>query len=253
MSKPIIGITTGRYNRVPKPELRQGVLFGCPKTYATAVLDAGGAPVLLARTDDKDAIADVMARTDALLLSGGGDMVSLLYGEEPHPKTTYQDPVRDRMELEAIRIALERGVPILGICRGIQVLNVAMGGTLVQDVGSEVPDAHQHYTHARDTVLSHTVDVEEDSLLARVLGMTSTPTNSWHHQAVKEPGKGLRISARARDGVVEAIEADDGRPVLAVQWHPEDCCDEYPPFQKLFDWLVESAAGAARGAESEDR
>jgi putative glutamine amidotransferase len=184
-----------------------------------------------------------MSAVDGLLLSGGGDLVSLLYGEEPHIATLNQDPVRDGMEFEALRIALDAGLPVLAICRGMEVLNVALGGTLVQDIPSKVPDAIQHYTHARDTVLSHTIDIEEGTRLARVLGPTSTPVNSWHHQGVGDVGKGLRVNSRARDGVVEGIEADDDRPVLAVQFHPEDCAEDYPVFQRLFDWLVAEAAG----------
>jgi len=145
------------------------------------------------------------------------------------------------MEFESIRVAMDAGMPILGICRGIQVLNVALGGTLVQDVDSQIADVVQHFTHERETTLAHTIDIEENTLLARILGTTSTAVNSWHHQAVKDPGKGLRVNCRARDGVIEGIEADDGSPVLAVQCHPEDCCGKYPLFQRVFDWFIEEA------------
>ena len=214
--------------------------------YPAAVLRAGGAPILLPRTDDEDVMQAVMLAVDGLLLTGGGDVVSLAYGEEPHPKAGGQDPVRDAAEFAAIRLALDRGLPILGICRGIQTLNVALGGTLIQDVPSQVAGACQHSTRASENMLGHTVDVEPGSLLARILGVTSTAVNSWHHQAVKGVGDGLRVNCRARDGVIEGVEAADGRPILAVQCHPEDAAEQFPLFRKLFDWLVAEAARRTR-------
>lgn len=241
MARPIIGITTGRRNHPAAGGQIQTTSVSCTLAYQDSVIRSGGAPVLLPRTDDEDVVAAVMSTVDGLLLSGGGDVVSLAYGAEPHPKSAYQDPVRDRMEFQAVRIALDRRLPILGICRGIQSLNVALGGTLVQDIAAEVPGASQHYTRERETVLAHTIDIEPDSLLATVLAATTTAVNSWHHQAVRDAADGLRVNSRARDGVVEGIEATDGRAVLAVQCHPEACCREYPMFQRLFDWLVEQA------------
>jgi len=241
MTKPIIGITTGRRNvGTPRNETPNAVM-GVPMDYPDAVVRSGGAPVLLPREADPDVVRAVMGTVDALLLSGGGDIVSLEFGEEPHPAAKYQDPIRDAMEFEATRVAIDRGIPILGICRGIQTLNVAMGGTLVQDVPSQVPDALQHYHNEVESVLTHTIDIEPDSILARVLGVTTTAVNSWHHQSVKDAAPGLRITARARDGVVEALEADDGRPILTVQCHPEACCKAYPFLQKIFDWIVDEA------------
>ena len=245
MDKPIIGITTGRRNLQPKPDQRQTALMGVPLEYVDCIVAAGGAPLLLPRTDEPDVVARVMAAVDGLLLSGGGDVGSLTYGQQSHPKACYQDPVRDRMEIQATRLAVEGGVPVLGICRGLQLLNVALGGTLVQDIKTELPGACQHYTKERESFLAHTIDVEPDSLLARVLGTTSTAVNTWHHQAADEIADGLRVSARAPDGVIEAIEAADSRPILAVQCHPEDCAHEHPLFQKLFDWLVAEAKTTA--------
>jgi len=246
MTKPIIGITTGRRNNITPRPARQTVTMGCPIEYVDSVVRGGGAPMLLPRIADADAVASMMRSIDGLLLSGGGDVASLAYGEEPHPKGKFQDPVRDRMEFEAVRLAMELDRPILGICRGVQSLNVALGGTLIQDIEAQVPGACQHYTRERETLLAHTIDIEPGSLLAGVLGTTCTAVNSWHHQAVGDVAEGLRVNCRARDGVIEGLEADDGRPILAVQCHPEDCCEEYPLFQKLFDWLVEEAAAVQR-------
>jgi gamma-glutamyl-gamma-aminobutyrate hydrolase PuuD len=240
--KPLILVTTGRQNpATPRGEV-QFVTTGCDLDYATATVRAGGAPLLFPCVEDAEAIAAAVAAVDGVMLTGGGDVVSLEYGEEPHPASKLQDPTRDAMELAVTRHALERGVPILGICRGAQVLNVALGGTLIQDIASEVPGAIKHFSEGLETVLLHTVTIEPDSLLARIWATTKAPINTWHHQAVKDLGRGLRVNCRAADGVIEGIEAADGRPILGVQFHPEECAARYPLFQALFDWLVGEAS-----------
>jgi gamma-glutamyl-gamma-aminobutyrate hydrolase PuuD len=244
--KPIILVTAGKQNpATPRGEV-QVVTAGCDVDYIQSVVRAGGAPVILPCVADPEAVRAVVQAVDGVLLTGGGDIVSLAYGEEPHPTSKLQDPARDAMEFEVTRRALERELPVLGVCRGVQVLNVAQGGTLIQDVPSQVPGAVKHYSEGLDTVLLHTVEIEADTLLARVLGTTSMAVNSWHHQAVREAGQGLRVNSRARDGVIEGLEAADGRPILGVQFHPEECTATYPQFQALFDWLVREAAGRAR-------
>jgi gamma-glutamyl-gamma-aminobutyrate hydrolase PuuD len=250
MSKPVILIPIGKQGQLaPRGEI-QAVITSCNMQYIHSVVRAGGAPVLLPCMTDKEAIRAALQVADALLLTGGGDILSLAYGEEPHPASKYQDPVRDEMELEVTRLALERGLPVLGICRGIQLLNVALGGTLIQDVPSQVRGAVKHYSQGLDTVLLHTIEIEEDSLLSRLFQTSSTAVNSYHHQAVNELGQGLRINCRARDGVIEGIEAADGRPILGVQFHPEELTERYSRFQALFDWLIQ-AAGGDRSQEAE--
>ena len=244
MSKPLIVITAGRRNLSAIAGEVQTALTGCDVDYVSSVLRAGGAPLLLPYLADNEAIETALRVADGLLLPGGGDVVSLAYGEEPHRKSVYQDPVRDEMELEVFRRAMEQNLPILGICRGIQVINVALGGTLVQDIPLQVPNACQHYSAPLAPVLSHTVDVEADSLLARVLETTSLAVNSYHHQAVKDPGRSLRTNCRSRDGVIEGIESSEGKPILAVQCHPEEVAAAHSVFQRLFGWLVREAAGA---------
>jgi len=242
VNRPVIGITAGRGNQVTERHERQAVTIGCRAEYADPIVRAGGAPILMPPVEDLKAVAAMMRPVDGLLLSGGGDIVSHVYGEEPHPENLNEDPIRDEMELEAVRLAMEMGVPIFGICRGIQTLNVALGGTLVQDIPAQVPGAFEHHNiHERGRAPVHTIDIEEESLLAKVLGTTCTTVNSRHHQAVKDTGRGLRVNCRSPDGIIEGIEADDGRPILAVQCHPEDSLEEYPLFQKLFDWLVAEA------------
>jgi gamma-glutamyl-gamma-aminobutyrate hydrolase PuuD len=215
---------------------------GCDVDYVKSVMRSGGAPLLLPFLSDGDSIAASLAVADGVLMTGGGDINPLHYGEEPHPKTYYQDPARDEMEFELARRSVELGKPVLGICRGIQALNVAFGGTLVQDIPSQIPCACRHFAQPLAPVLVHNVDIEPDSLLSQVLGATSLAVNSYHHQSVKDVGSGLRVNCRARDGVVEGLESSDGKPVLAVQCHPEELAAEHEAFQRPFDWLIAEAA-----------
>ncbi len=156
MPKPIIAITAGRQNLASQRREVQTVWAGCDVDYINAVLRSGGAPVLLPFLADKESVSAALEVASAVLLTGGGDILSLSYGEEPHPRSIYQDPARDEMEVEVVRVALEMKLPILGICRGIQILNVALGGTLVQDVPSQVPGAVKHYSAGLAPVLLHT-------------------------------------------------------------------------------------------------
>lgn len=241
MPKPLILITAGRQNRhAPDGDL-QAVTTGVNLDYVHAVLRAGGTPLLAPRHMDGEATAALVEIADGLLLTGGGDVVSLAYGAEPHPASAYQDPVRDAMELAATRAALARNLPILGICRGIQLLNVALGGTLIQDIPTEISNALGHYARAVAPVQMHTVDIEDGSLLARVLDAPALAVNSYHHQAIEKLGRGLRVNCRARDGVIEGVESDEDHPILAVQFHPEEHAATDPRMQALFNWLVGAA------------
>jgi len=241
MSKPIILITAGKQNRQAAWGDIQITYSGCSLDYVDSVVRAGGAPVVLPRHADHEAIRAAAMMAHGVIFTGGGDVVSLNYGEEPHARAKWPDPTRDDMELALARFAGELSLPVLGICRGIQILNVAAGGTLVQDIPSMVSGAVQHYADPLDPIPSHSIDIEADSLLARMLGSTMGRVNSYHHQAVKDVGKGLRIVARARDGVVEAVEASDNRRLLAVQWHPEELSLHDPQCLAIFEWIVNEA------------
>ena len=241
MKKPIILITAGRKNHPAKESQPQTIWSGCDIDYTLSVARSGGAPLLLPCVTDRDTVLAALGAADGVLLTGGGDVLSLNYGEEPHPTSKYQDATRDDTEIALAHAALERGVPILGICRGLQLINVALGGTLIQDVPSQVPGAVKHYGDALDTTLLHTIEIEPGSLLAQVMGATKMAVNSYHHQAAKEVGTGLRVNCHAKDGVIEGLEANDDRPLLCVQFHPEECTATYPQFQPLFDWLVKEA------------
>ncbi|HEX5322262.1 MAG TPA: gamma-glutamyl-gamma-aminobutyrate hydrolase family protein [Capsulimonadaceae bacterium] len=244
MAKPLILVTSGRQRRAAARSEIQTINTGVDIDYIDSLVAAGGAPVILPCMPDKAVAAAAVNAADGIVLTGGGDVMSLAYGEEPHPSCMYQDPVRDEIELEVVRLALARNLPILGICRGLQVLNIAFGGTLVQDVVSQVKGAVKHYAHGLTPVLMHSIDVTEDSQLARIFGRTSLPVNSYHHQAAKDIGKGLRANCWARDGVVEGLEAADGRPIVAVQFHPEEVALEHAEFLKLFQWIVRESSSA---------
>lgn len=242
MKKPIILITAGRKNESAGDSKPQTVWNGCDIDYTQSVARSGGVPLLLPCVTDEATVLAALDAADGLLLTGGGDILSLNYGEEPHITSKYQDPKRDALEIALTEGALERDIPILGICRGLQLLNVAMGGTLIQDIPSQVPDSIKHYGAGLTTTLLHSIDIEPDSILARVLNTGKMAVNSYHHQAAKDVAPGLKINCRARDGVIEGLESADGKPILSVQFHPEEIADVYPQFQPLFDWLVSEAS-----------
>jgi putative glutamine amidotransferase len=217
VTRPVVGVTTSWEVMTSRgwTELTAGV----PATYVAAVQRAGGRAVLLPPDEDT---ADALEGIDALLVSGAaGDTDPAAYGAEPHPKTELVAPERDRFELTVSRAAVDRGVPALGVCRGMQVLNVALGGTLEQ----HLPDVVGHHDHTGTTpgvFAEHDVRLERGSLAARAVGAESARVRSYHHQGVRDVGSGLRATGWAsRDGLVEAIEGEDGF-VLGVLWHPEE-------------------------------
>lgn len=231
--KPLIGLTGRRSTGAVLGPLRG--FLDAPvdlylSEYATSVRDAGGAPVHISL--DSDA-ADIVPHLDALLLSGGDDIDPRRYGAVPGPHTVWIDPHRDEHEVAFLAAAIERGIPVLGICRGQQLINVARGGTLVQHLPVGEGESHASTAYHRAT-RTHLVETEPGSVVERVYG-ASARVNSFHHQAVADLGTGLRATAHAADGVIEAIELD-GAPVVAVQWHPETFGGD-----PIFDWLVESA------------
>jgi putative glutamine amidotransferase len=203
--------------------------------YGEAVAAAGGTPVLLTREAD---VETLVARLDGLLIAGGQDVDPRLYGAAPGPRTTLLDPVRDRFEISLVRAAVTRAVPVLGICRGAQLVNVAFGGTLVPDLDAGTGESHAFLGYPPEH-RSHAVTTVPGSLVAALYG-PRVLVNSYHHQAVATPGSRLRVTARAADDVVEAIELP-GADVLGVQWHPEMFREPDP----VFDWLVRRAAAAA--------
>lgn len=210
--------------------------------YVAAVERAGARVRLLAVTERA---AQVLAEVDGIVLTGGADVDPSLYGETPHASVTPAEPGRDAFELELARGALEADVPLLAICRGVQVLNVAAGGTLVQDIPSQLPPGLAHAVPEPLGAPCHDIVLRSGSRLAEVLGGESGPTascrvNSRHHQAIQDLGQGLHVSAEAPDGVIEGIEKPDLRFCIGVQWHPENFW-RTRAFAALFKGFVDAA------------
>ena len=176
----------------------------------------------------------------SLLLSGGSDIAPAYFGQEPHPALGDIDPERDAAEVSLLQRAFdsEDPMPVLAICRGIQVLNVAAGGTLIQDIPSQVPAALQHRQSTSAPVVTHTVYLTPGTRLCGILETDEIRTNTHHHQAVDRVADGFRVSARAADGIVEGLEKPDARFIVGVQCHPERLAVKYPPFQRIFDAFI---------------
>jgi putative glutamine amidotransferase len=214
-----------------------------------ASLDRAGASIR--ELTPADPLPDALDGCDGLLLTGGVDVDPAAYGERPHP-TVEIDPVRDAYELALARLALERDLPVLAICRGVQVLNVAAGGTLVQDIPSALEEPLQHTVTEPRHAIAHDVRVAAGTLLADLLdGKSSVPVNSRHHQAIKRAAAGFVVSATAPDGIVEAIEKPAASFCLGVQWHPENFW-RTGEFRGLFEGFV-SAAARLRSRKGGDR
>ena len=236
MRKPVVGLT-GRRMSASAAGLG-GTGLGHQdidmyfSDYAQSIAGSGGIPVQLTRDADP---VDLVALLDALVLSGGADIEPSRYGEEPDPKLGATDPDRDEFELALWKAARERDIPILAICRGAQLMNVAEGGSLRQHLDLAEGDGHPNWGAPGNTI-SHEVSCEEGSLIASLIGLRRG-VNSLHHQVVEKAGRNIVVSARASDGVAEAFEIP-GAPVLGVQWHPEMLGGPDPTFH----WLI----GAAR-------
>ncbi len=232
MKRPIIGITLGNGSQPGVQALRSD--------YLASVERAGALPVALPALPAQDA-ALLLERLDGLLLSGGDDIDPALYGQRKHSKLRDVDRRRDDFELALVHEALRRDRPILAICRGQQVLNVALGGTLLQDIPSELRVVADHDGSGDRTRRRHAVELLEHSKLRAILGRDALEVNSLHHQAVARPGDGLAVAARSPvDGVIEGLELPGSRFVVAVQWHPESFWNQPDSFQRLFDAHAEA-------------
>ena len=233
--KPVIGITGNFGDK--GCELAEG--------YFRSVLEAGGIPLVIPPYEDKDALLGTLDRIDGLLLSGGGDINPLFLGEEPSQALHSINPRRDFAELMLVRLAYDRQIPMLGICRGIQTLVAALDGRLHQDIGEGMPDVSilKHSQDLPREYASHTVSLEEGSIIRKIFASETLSVNSFHHQAVNEPGPCLRVSATAPDGVIEAVESCEHKSIIGVQWHPE-CfiLRGDTSMMPLFQWFVDEAA-----------
>jgi putative glutamine amidotransferase len=213
--------------------------YGELSAYADSVVRAGGQPVLLPPHEISDADArDLVARLDAVVLTGGPDVDPRRYADRRHDHVYGVDPLVDAFEIALVHAIVEVGTPALAICRGLQVLNVALGGTLHQHL-PDLPDAREHgVPGAKGSATLHTVDIDGGSRLHAVVGVESVVASCHHHQAIDVLAPGLDVVARASDGTIEAVVAAAAPNLLAVQWHPEDTARTDPSNQRLFDAIV---------------
>lgn len=243
MRRPLIGITC---NIKPKGAPEYGTkeeVHLLKEPYVSAVLKAGGHPLLIPAQDDVEAIPFLLDLFHGLVISGGGeDVHPSFYGEEPHPHLGETNPKRNAFELALVREALERDLPLLGICGGHQVLNVAAGGSLIQDIPSQLKGSlcHRPTDDSRDYEY-HAVLFEGSSHLADIAGAGRARVNSSHHQCVKTLAAGFKAAALAEDGVIEAIEGEGYRFVLGVQWHPEVLYGKEPVSTRLIEAFLRAA------------
>ena len=232
---PVIGIF-GAPVTVPMMGMQMEFMYAS-QSYCQAVERAGGIPLIIPAGGDRNLADRLVDRCDGILFPGGQDVDPRLYGEPVHSGCGNADIQTDRFWIQGLKHAMEKGLPILGICRGMQLINVGLGGSLYQDISEFKSARLMHSQKMKRSYPVHQVQIEPDSVLAAVLGTVVTETNSFHHQLVKELGKGLRITAKSEDGCVEAYESQDGM-LLAVQWHPENLLDSVPCMNRLFQNLV---------------
>ncbi len=223
---------------------------GVNAAYVRALLFAGGVPLILSPLMGASLAASALDGCDGLLLTGGEDVDPSWYGAEPSPHLSPPSQERDLFELALFAVARQRGLPILGICRGIQLINVALGGTLFQDLPSERPGPVDHSPSSPRDARTHVIRLEEGSRAAAALETLRPTVNSVHHQAIKDLAPGLVATGWSEDGLIEAAESRTGAPwILAVQWHPEEMyADRRAPEHGLFSALVNEAAAAVRSS-----
>jgi putative glutamine amidotransferase len=232
--KPIIGVTLnfeeGKYN------------LNSP--YIQSIIQAGGIPVGLPYVGEQD-VGEVLGPVDGLLLTGGGDINPLLFGEEPHPKLGSVLTQRDVSEIALTKAALQKKIPIFGVCRGLQILNVAFGGTIYQDLYSQAPNRDHLLKHAQKSPrdeTSHLVHIKEDTKLRKLLQQSRIEVNSFHHQAINRMADDLVVCGMSSDGVIEAIEHPKHSFCIGVQWHPEELVMvKDVPSRKLFEAFVQAS------------
>lgn len=245
---PLIGITTSEVRRLDQnPPIKEseppGVELALGITYPSAVVREGGLPMIIPPLPAIGCGA-VLERIDGLLLSGGPDIDPRLYGAEPDPKLGPIEPELDPFELMLCRSALASRIPVLGICRGLQMINIACGGTLHQHVPDVYGEAVEHRSPLKGVKAEHTVAIEPDTQVGRIVGVEELLVNSFHHQAIDDLGDGLRVSACAPDGLIEAIEGTGDAYVVGVQWHVESLTATQPRHSSLVASLVAAARRA---------
>jgi len=246
MTRPRIGITG--VSRLVQGNERTGVNVA----YVSSVLRAGGLPLVLSPLVPAELTGALANTLDGILLTGGEDVAPSLYGEEPHRRLGDVDPRRDQLEAGLLLAARARGVPVLGICRGIQLVNAALGGTLWQDLATQRPEALAHNQQAGRTARTHAVTAIAGTRIAAAAQAGTFEVNSFHHQAIRRLAPGLVATATAPDGIIEAVESEPGAPwLLAVQWHPEEFHAESDAVDRgLFAELIAAARARAEATSA---
>lgn len=250
--RPLIGLTTSELRRPERVEhLEQSepaeVEIALNLTYPSAIERAGGVPVIVPPLQPS-AIRSLLSGLDGLVLTGGPDLHPSVYGAEPHEHLGPTEREIDVFELALIDAAQQEGLPVLCICRGMQALNVARGGTLVQDLPTDRPSDIEHRQKVPGRTPTHHVSLRKDSAVAELLGRDELEVNSFHHQAVATLGRDLRIVGEAPDGVIEAIEATDGQFIVGVQWHAESLVESAEQRTLLEAFIDAAAEGRGRRA-----
>ena len=234
LAQPIIGVSS----------TASSGSASAPLTYINAIKNAGGVPLVIPMTTDETQLDAILNTITGLVMTGGEDVNPLkFYGEEPHPKMGEIAPARDDFDYILIKKAVEKGIPVLGICRGMQMLNVALGGTLIQDIPSQVKGSMvDHRQEAPSSTATHSITIQKNSLLYNMLMTKKTAVSTLLHLAVKRVAPSLKVIAVAKDGVVEAIEGTGNMRVLGLQFHPEGfAAHGQCEFSPIFEWLVNEA------------
>jgi len=238
--RPIIGITCGSDVSASSAGGRIYRKDSVGSDYVSAIEHAGGTPIVLPIVENQECISRFIDIIDGLLLSGGGDIDPSFFNEEPIPTLGSIDPNRDSVEMLLSKAALEQDLPVLAICRGIQVLNVAAGGTLYQDISQHSKEILKHRQSAPGWHASHTIQIEPGSLMYGMFDNQTSRVNSFHHQAIRDTADGFYVSARTSDGIIEVIEGQEHRFMLGVQFHPEMMFQHHPEAANIFAAFVKA-------------
>ena len=240
MRRPLIGITADlSIPQSARSETQKEITFFLPQRYCRAIENAGGLPVILPMTGLTAALRQYMQHVDGLLISGGNfDIHPSYYGEKPLQALGEIKKERTEFELDLTRLALKQDRPLLGICGGAQAINVALGGSLYQDIATQLPEAAEHQQTAKKETGGHPVRIHPGTRLRQIIRLDALEVNTTHHQAVKKVGNGLLVNATAGDGLIEGIESSRHSFVLGVQWHPEVLSQTQPDQRRIFTAFV---------------